>query len=145
MTMQDFYEDVERPRGGRWVKLKDKGDRLDGKLVSIEVLDRTNPEGDVILHRKTGKPRKIYRVIVEVPEREDSDDDGLRIWDANESGQTAVREAYKAAGTKELIGGRFAVVLTSEAEDTYSQASYKAKFEPPAPSKTVELDDTELF
>lgn len=145
MSMQDFYNDVERPRGGRWVKLKNKGDRLDGKLVSIEVMNRTDPEGNVVLGRKSLQPRKIYRVIVEVPaeQREGQDDNGLRIWDANEAGQSAVQDAYKAAGTKELIGGRFAVAVTAEAPDSFSQATFKAKFDPPAPSK-VELDD-ELF
>lgn len=142
MSMQDFYNDVERPRGGRWVKLTHKGDRLDGKLVSIEVKPRTDPEGNVVLARKSQQPRKIYRVIVEVPDgqREGQDDNGVRIWDANEAGQNAVQDAYKAAGTKELIGGRFAVAVTAEAEDSYSQAQFKAQFEPPAPAK-VELDD----
>lgn len=145
MSMQDFYNDVERPRGGRWVKLKNKGDRLDGTLVSIEVKNRTDPEGNVVLARKSQQPRKIYRVTVEIPaeQREGQDDTGLRIWDANEAGQTAVQDAYKTAGTKELIGGRFAVAVTAEAEDSYSQATFKAKFDPPTPAK-VELDD-ELF
>lgn len=144
MSMQDFYNDVERPRGGRWVKLKNKGDRLDGTLVSIEVRDRTDPKGNLVLARKSGQPRKIYRVTVEVPaeQREDTDDNGIRIWDANEAGQNAIRDAYADAGTKELIGGRFAVRVDAEAEDEYSQATFKAKFDPPAAK--VELDD-ELF
>jgi hypothetical protein len=141
--MQEFYEDVERPRGGRWVKLHEKGDRLDGKLLAIEVRDRTDPEGNVVLGRKSGKARKIYRVTVEVDKREDAEDDGLRIWDANEAGQASIRDAYKAAGTKELIGGRFAAVVTADAPDSFSQATYKAKFEPPA--KTVELPDDDPF
>ena len=110
-----------------------------------EVRQRTDPEGNVVLGRKSGQPRKVYRVTFEVPQakREGDEDDGLRIWDANEAGQTAIREAYKAAGTKELIGGRFAAVVTADAPDSFSQATYKAKFEP-AP-KTVELDDDEPF
>lgn len=143
MTMQDFYEDVERPRGGTWVKLANKGDRLDGTLRDISVRDRTDPEGNPVLGRKSGKARKIYRVVVEIPDdqRHGPDDDGLRNWDANEAGQQAIRDAYKAVGTKELIGGRFAVAVTQEAPNSMSQAAYRVKFEPPAPSATVDLPD----
>lgn len=144
MTMNDFYEDVERPRGGRWVRTEDfssKGDRIGGTLRSIEVIDRRNPEGDIVVGRKSGKPRKVYRVVFEVPaeKRDGDEDDGLRNWDANEAGQTAIRDAYKAAGTKELIGGQFTARVVAEAPDKWSQATYQAKFEPPAP--TVDLAD----
>jgi hypothetical protein len=149
MTINDFYADVEKPRGGRWVNLNNKGERLDGILRDIEVRPRTDPEGNVVLGRKSGNPRKVYHIVVEVPEdqREGRDDDGLRNWDANEAGQEAVRIAYKAAGTKDLLGGRFAVVVTADPPDKWSQAEYKAKFEPPAPKTTVDLpdDDNELF
>jgi hypothetical protein len=143
----DFIQDLERPRGGTWVTkdggFSKKGDRIGGTLLSIEVRDRTDPAGDVVLGRKSGKARKIYRVMFEAPtaERTGPDDDGIRIWDANEAGQTAVRDAYKAAGTKELIGGQFSARIVADAPDSYSQATYQAKFEP-AP-KTVELPDTD--
>jgi hypothetical protein len=140
----DFYEDVERPRGGRWVKSADfstKGQKIGGTLVGIEVRQRTDPEGNVVVGRKSGQPRKIYRVTFEIPaaKRDGDEDDGLRIWDANEAGQTAISDAYKAVGTKELIGGKFEAVVTADAPDSFSQATYKARFEK-AP-KTVELDD----
>lgn len=145
----DFYEDVERPVGGRWVKKEDfsaKGDKIEGTLVGIEVRQRTDPEGNVVLGRKSGQPRKIYRVTFEVPaaKRDGDEDDGLRIWDANEAGQTAIREAYKAVGTKELIGGKFGAIVTAEAPDSFSQATYKAKFEA-APKNVVELDEEDPF
>ena len=145
----DFYEDVERPRGGKWVQFndfKEKGQKIEGTLVSIEVRPRINPKnGEVIRGQKSGKPRRVYRVTFEVPadKRDGTDDDGLRIWDANEAGQIAIRDAYKAVGTKELIGGRFAAVIVAAAEDDYSQATYKAKFEAAPKTATVELDDTD--
>jgi hypothetical protein len=145
-TMNDFYEDVERPVGGRWVKRDDfstKGQRIDGTLRGIEVRPRTDPEGNVVVGRKSGQPRKIYRVTFEVPagQRDGSEDDGLRIWDANEAGQTAIRTAYQHAGTKELIGGKFSARIVADAPDSFSQATYQAKFE--AAPKTVELPDAD--
>lgn len=147
----DFLEDLERPRGGTYVKhddFKEKGQRIGGILRGVEVRDRTTPDGEVVLGRKSGKPRKVYRITFEVPadQRRDSDDDGLRIWEANEAGQTAVRDAVKAAGTNELVGGKFQAAVIAPAPDSFSQALYKAKFEP-AP-KTVDLpvdDDDEPF
>lgn len=146
MTMNDFYADVERPVGGRWVKTAEfstKGQRIGGTLIGIELRPRTDPEGNVVVGRKSGQPRKIYRVTFEVPKetRDGSEDDGIRIWDANEAGQTAIRTAYQQAGTKELIGGQFSARVVAEAPDSFSQATYQAKFEP-AP-KTVELPDAD--
>lgn len=140
----EFVQELERPRGGKFVKyddFKEKGQRIAGTLLGIEPRDRTTPEGDIVLGRKSGKPRKVYWVSFEVPadQRTDVDDDGLRIWEANEAGQTAIRDAYKAAGTKELIGGKFSARVVAEAPDSFSQATYQAKFEP-AP-KTVDLPD----
>lgn len=142
----DFIQDLERPRGGRWVKKDDfskKGDTISGVLREIEIRDRTDPEGNVVLGRKSGKARRIYRVTFEVPvtEREGAEDDGIRIWDANEAGQTAIRDAYKAAGTKELIGGKFSARVSADAASSYEQATYQAKFE--AAPKVVELPDTD--
>lgn len=136
------YEDLERPRGGQWVKLKAKGDTFEGTLVSIEVRDRTDPEGNVVLSRKTQKPRRIYRVTVQIMP-DGPDDEGYRIFDGNESAQTAIQAAYKAVGTRELIGGNFKIQITAEAPSEYTQATYRAKFDPPAPSTTVDLPDTE--
>lgn len=142
----DFLADLDRPRGGRWVKKDDfsaKGDKISGLLREIDIRDRTDPEGNVVLGRKSGKARKIYRVTFEVPavERDGAEDDGIRIWDANEAGQTAVRDAVKKAGTKELIGGQFRARVKAEAPDSFSQATYEVEFTPPA--KTVELPDTD--
>lgn len=141
----DFIQDLNRPRGGQWVTkdggFSKTGDKIGGTLVSIDFLDRTDPEGNVVLGRKSGKARKIYRVRFEVPadQRVDADDDGLRIWDANEAGQTAVRDAVKKAGTNELIGGKFRARVKAQAPDSFSQAIYEAEFEP-APKK-VDLPD----
>lgn len=143
----DFIEDLERPRGGTFVKyddFKDKGQRIAGTLRNIEIRDRTNPDdGSVVLGRKSGKPRKVYQVTFEVPddERRDEDDNGLRIWEANEAGQTAIRDAVKAAGTKELIGGKFTARVKAPAPDKFSQATYEAKFEPAPKTLPAELDN----
>jgi hypothetical protein len=142
----DFIAELDRPVGGRWVKTADfstKGQRIGGTLHNIEVRPRTDPEGNIVVGRKSGQPRKIFRVTFEVPKetRDGEDDDGLRIWDANEAGQTAIRSAYQQAGTKELIGGKFSARIVADAPDSFSQATYQAKFE--AAPKTVELPDAD--
>jgi hypothetical protein len=141
----DFIADLDRPVGGRWIKKDEftsKGQRIGGTLVSIEVRPRTDPEGNIVVGRKSGQPRKVYRVKFEVPKetRDGSEDDGLRIWDANEAGQNAIRTAYQQAGTKELIGGQFSARVTAEAPDSFSQATYQAKFEPAPKTLPSELD-----
>lgn len=145
----DIFEDLEKVTAGKWVKLQNKGDRLDGILVGFEKRERTDPEGNTVYVRGSNgtKARYIYRMVVEIPEelREGPEDDGLRNFDANEVAQNAIKAAYKAAGTRDLIGGRFVIMLTEEAPNAMSWGKYKAKFEPPKPKPApVDIDMDEL-
>ena len=138
MSISDFIDDAERS-GGKWFKCFNEGDTIDGELVNIDVIERRDPNGQVTISKKSGKARKVYRITFKVTP-EDTDDDGLRVWDANESAQIAIRDAYKKVGTKELIGGRIKIRVTESAtRDT--QATYQARFE--AAPKKVELPEEE--
>lgn len=128
MGIDDFNEEAQKPRGGRWVKLAAKGDFVKGELLDMEIINRTDPEGNVVLSRKTGNPRKVTRVRIQTELREDGDDDGVRIFDANESATDAL---YKAAPF--IIGGTIAIQLTEEPPDKFSQASYTVAFKAAEP------------
>ena len=145
MIDEEFFNNAERPRGGRWIKLQKKGDRVDGTLISIEAKPRTDPDGNPVLSRKTQQPRKIYRVAIQTTLKEDDDDTGIRYWDANEAGKTALEDAYHAAGTRNLVGGRVAVAVAADPPDSFSQATYRVKFEPPAAKPEPVADLDELF
>lgn len=123
MALSDFYDDAAN-RGGRWTKLKEAGDKVIGTLLDLDVRDKRDLEGAVVLGKKSGKPRKEYVLTFEVDDRDGPDDDGVRKLSLNESGQTAFVAAYKAAGGGDIAGARFAVQVTAEAPDKFSQASY---------------------
>lgn len=134
MSIDELNAEITRPRGGRWVKLAEVGDRLVGTLVDAEMTERRDLDGNVVLGKKSGKPRKVARLRIQTELREDPDDDGLRTWDANEAGQTALREIAPLT-----IGDLIAVQVVEAAPDKWSQATYKATSKP-APKK-VELPD----
>ena len=127
--LDELNAELSKPRGGKWVKLTDVGDKVVGTLLDAEVLNRTDPEGVVVLGKKSGKPRKIARLRIQTDDRVDADDDGIRIFDANEAGQTALREIAPLE-----IGALIAVQVTVAAPDKWSQATYKATAKP-APKK----------
>ena len=89
MTINDLNDDLAKPRGGKWVKLTEVGDKVTGVILDAEMVNRTDPEGNVVLNKKSGKPRRIARLRLQTDD--DSDDDGVRIFDANESAQDALR------------------------------------------------------
>lgn len=134
MSIADLNNELTKPVGGRWVKLKEVGDRVVGTLVDAEMRDRTDPDGNVVLGKKSGKPRRICRLRIQTDEHIDADDDGLRIWDANEAGINALRAVAPLE-----IGALIAVQVTGAAPDAYSQCTYKATAK--APVKKVDLDD----
>ncbi len=144
-------EETDRS-GGRWVKLNEPGDRIAGTLVgAIDTQKiRTDPENNPVLSRKTGVPRKVYGIVVRVDEseREDSDDDLLRRFNANEAAQWAIKDAWKLARTNGLTsenGAKFLLEMTAQAPDKFSQAEYRAKFaagDQPAPqASAVAVED----
>ncbi len=131
--LDDFNQQASKPVGGRWAKLKDVGDKMQGVLLSAEIRDRTDPEGNIVVGRKSGKPRNIWRLIIQTDLRDDTDDDGIRVFDANEAAQNAIRDALPLT-----VGNRVGVQITAAAADSYSQATYafaqKAAEVAPAPA-----------
>ena len=142
--MTDFYDDVARS-GGSWVKLNEKGDTISGVVMSIDVLERTDPEGNVVKSRKTDKPRKIYRLRFVIPEaeRDGGDDDGIRIFDANESAKSAIIRAFKECGESEVEGLDFWLKVSAERETPMSQLGYEAKFKKGAGLPAAAVADEE--
>jgi len=136
MAFDDFYSDAQN-RGGTWVKVKEAGEKVVGTIVDIEIRDRRDMEGVVVVGKKSGKPRKEYVVTFEVDDRDNDDDDGTRKMSLNESGQTAFIAAYKAAGGGDIAGARFAFQCTATAPDKFSQASYACSIKKGAKRVTV--------
>lgn len=125
MSIDEFNEQASRT-GGKWVKLKTVGDEIKGTLTAAEIVDRTDLDGSPILSRKSGKPRKVWRLTIQTDQREDGDDDGVRIFDANESAQSAIRPLLPLQP-----GGTILVRLTETAADSFSQATYQAGYKAP--------------
>lgn len=119
--------------GGKWVKLEKVGDTLTGVILEIDTeKDRTDPNGNVVISKKSGKPRKVFGLLVQTDERVDSDDDGKRRFDANESAQYAILDAFKEWRKDNPTGGvegcKFFLKVAEDRKDSYSQFGYKAKF-----------------
>lgn len=130
--------------GGSWVKLENEGDMLAGTILEIDTeKQRTDPEGNVIMSRKSGKPRIVFGLLVQTDERDpdNPDDDGKRRFDANESAQYAILDAFKAWRKENPSGGvegcKFYLKVAEAKKDTYSQHTYKAKFG----ERVVSLDE----
>lgn len=117
----------ELSTGGKWVKLKAKGDKVTGKLLAAEWRDRTNPSGEKVFAKSGKLRRELILTLACTPE--DGEDDGIRKVPLNESGQRAVREA---GGREWVANGTVTIGVTKDPEDSYSQATYKAKYEAPA-------------
>lgn len=118
------------------MKLTEVGDKVVGTLIDAEMINRTDPDGNVVLGKKSGKPRKVARLRIQTDARDDADDDGLRIWDANEAGQSALREIAPLE-----IGSLIAVQVTAAAPDKWSQCTYKATAKPAPKTVSLEADD----
>lgn len=140
--MLDQLNDEIASFGGEWVKLnrKEHG-ALEGEIVDVEVREKSF-EGQVVLSRKTGQPRKEWVVTLRVPEteRDGADDDGIRKVSLNESGQRAFAAAVKAAKAKVEAGGTLKIGVKADPATDREQAEYQARYTPPA--KTIDLPDT---
>lgn len=135
--MLDTINDKIASTGGSWVKLKSKADgTVEGEILDVEERERTDPEGNVVLSRKTGKPRIEWVVTLRVPETDrdpsNPDDDGTRKLALNESGRFAFTDAVKAAGTKVEVGGTLKFGVKEDRESEYKQPTYQARYTPPA-------------
>jgi hypothetical protein len=141
MNTLDALNDAVAARGGRWIKLRTKDDpAIDGEILAHEVRDKRDPDGNVVTSRKSGAPRTEWLFTLATGLSDDGDDDGVRKLAANESMQSAIATAIKASGQKAVVGGRIQVAVSADPEDSYSQATYAAKYTPPAASG-VSADD----
>ena len=141
----DELEKAAASLGGKWVKLHTKADgAIEGKVVAFEKRNRTDPEGNVVFKRGTQTPRIEWRFILEVdPElREGPNDDGIRKLAANESMQWAIAAAIKEAGGTPNIGDRLKVGVREDPKDSFSQATYQARWTKAAPA--IEISDDEF-
>jgi hypothetical protein len=116
------------PTSGRWVKLKNKGDKITGTLVGADWRDLTDLDGNPVRARKTGKQRRELILTLQV-QPTDADDDGIRKVPLKESGQRAVNEAE---GKTWAIGGEVTIGVVADPETTMSQPTFKAKYTAPA-------------
>lgn len=136
--------DAVRSSGGEWVSLKEKGDKVRGTIVDFEQREATF-EGQVILSRKTGKPRVEWVFLVTVPEEDLSgpEDDGMRKFSLRESGQRAVINALKKADCEAEIGGYLEVGVVADKPTSTSQPEFSARYtEPAKPLNLTAKQDT---
>lgn len=141
MTISAWAE--QAPSGGRWVKLKATTDApVEGTILAVELRDRTDPQGNVVYKKGTQTPRKEFVFTLQTGESDGQDDDGVRKFSANESMAGAIRQAENASGQKLEVGGLLKVGVKADPVDQWSQATYVARYTPPAPASPVaDLDD----
>lgn len=136
----DALNDEIASSGGSWVKLISSDDApVEGTIIEFEKRDRRTPQGEVVLSKKTGKPRIEWVFTLQTDRRDDDDDDGIRKLSCNESLRFTIADAIRDAGKPAEVGGTLKVGFVSR-DDEYSQAVYQAKYTPPV--KTI---DTEGF
>lgn len=141
MSLSELNEAV-RSAGGAWVALKEKGDKVRGTIVDFEQREATF-EGQVIVSRKTGKPRYEWVFVVTVPDEDltGPEDDGLRKFSLREAGQRAVIKALKKADCEAEIGGFLQIAVVADKESSTSQPEFGASYG--APSKPLNLSAPE--
>lgn len=111
--------------GGTYVKLNRKEHGvLEGVILDAEVRDKTY-EGQVIVSRKSGKPRKEWLFTLDTGGEEPVK------FAANEGAQFAIRQAVKDAGGKLEKGGILKVGVKTDPASTTEQAEYQAKYTAP--------------
>lgn len=140
--MLDQLNEATERAGGRWVKLNRKEHGvIEGELLDFEVRPKTF-EGKPVLSSKTGQQREDWVITFRVDEaqRADGDDDGLRKMSLNESAQRALTAAIKESKVKAEAGGRIKAAVTEDPATDREQATYKFKYEPPAPKVTADAD-----
>lgn len=137
MSLSDL-NDLAARSGGTWVNLKQKGDKIRGRMVDFENRPKTY-EGEPVVSRKTGKQRYEFVFTLEIPAEDGTgpDDDLLRKVSLNESGQRAVIKALKDTGAQAEIGGTWEIAVAADPATKTDQAEYVARYTPP--TKTVDL------
>jgi hypothetical protein len=137
----DALNEAVASAGGTWAKLKAEGDVIEGTIVEFEKRERRTPQGEIVLSKKTNKPRIEWVFTLQTDERDGDDDDGIRKLSCNESMQRAISEAIRDAGKPAEVSGTLKVGFLGR-EDEYSQAEYRAKYT--APVKSVDIDTSDF-
>lgn len=123
--------DAIKASGGEYVNLKTKGQKVQGKVLAVEVRDKVF-KGNVVLvanGANKGKPRKEWLFTLETA-------DGNKKWAAPENGQFAIRGALD--GRKIEKGGLLQVEIVESSEQGSKQAEYKVIYtEPVADNDSV--------
>lgn len=127
--LDELNQDVASS-GGKFVKLnRIEHGTLKGIVTDIETRDRTY-EGEVVLSRKTGKPRKsrVFTLITDHRDADIDDDRGVRKFDANEGAWFAVIDAVKAEKLTAEVGDTLEIKVTEDPPKDNQQATYKARW-----------------
>ena len=127
--LNELNEDVARS-GGAWVKLnRVEHGTLKGIVVDVEVREKMF-EGNVVLSRKTGKPRleRVFTLITDKRDADIDDDKGIRKFGANEGAYFAILDALKAEKTTAEVGDTLEIKVTTDPATSTSQAEYKARW-----------------
>lgn len=107
MSGFDALNEAIQTSGGGYVKIKNKGDSIEGVVLDVQVRDKVF-EGKVVPNSTTGAPRKEWLFVLETA-------NGIFKFAANEGAQTAIRNALNTAGVKKLEkGGKLRVTCTQE-------------------------------
>lgn len=116
--------------GGTFVKVnRMEHGTLTGIVVDMEEREKTY-EGQVVLSRKTGKPRtsRVFTLITELRDPDIDDDRGVRKFDANEGAYFAILDAIKAAKVSAEVGDTLAIKVTADPPVATQQAEYRAQW-----------------
>lgn len=126
--MLDTLNDAAEASGAGWLKLHEKAHGIiDAEVLDFEIRDRRDPDGNVVIGKKSGVPRKVWTFTLKL-----DDEDEPKRWDANESAQRAIAKALKDCGKKASKGDRLKIRVTEDAPDKFSQATYEARWTPTA-------------
>lgn len=139
-TTLDALNQAAETMGGRWLKLnRVEHGVVEGDLVDFEIRPKTF-EGAPVLSRKTGEQRSEWVLTLRVDDAEDDEDDRLRKLSLNEAGQRALANAIKESKAKAETGGRVKIRVIEDPETSTQQATYQARYTPPAKPLTADVD-----
>lgn len=129
---------VDRGRG-QWVTLAETGDVIVGTLLDIEEIGKEF-EGVPVLAKKSGKQRIEWVITLEVDERDDADDTGIRKVRANEGVQIAIKDFLRDNNVRfpATWGGKLAIgVKKGKPAPTSPVEEWSVRYTPPSPADLI--------